>query len=151
MDYALIIDGKQVHAGDTIFDFRGEPAVYERVSAAPTESKTGKVIVHAPGHPARARESYPTVFNGTIEPVESADAKPYLKVTVCHHVQSQGTHAFMVQFDGTDTGWTFRRPDCTYIHLNLAGYQRPDDDKLFTLIEVAASTHIIGCTCITPE
>lgn len=54
---AFRADGTEVQSGDEIKDFRGDPAVFKRVSQVPTESSGGKIEVRG-----AMGERYPAVY-----------------------------------------------------------------------------------------
>lgn len=56
-------DGTEVTRGEQIKDFRGDPAVFERVSRPPTESSGGKIQVRG-----NRGECYPSLFRLEIRP-----------------------------------------------------------------------------------
>lgn len=62
---SFYIKGKLVKHGQRIKDFRGDTAVFLRVSRAPEPGKSGKVLVDD-GWGSHEHEFYPSVFNGEI-------------------------------------------------------------------------------------
>lgn len=57
------VDGTEIHEGDLVRDFRGEPWTFVGVDRLPDEGRSGKVVVsNGHGH----REFYDGVFKLTI-------------------------------------------------------------------------------------
>ena len=60
-----------MHRGDTIHDFRGDPATFISATRPTVRGKAGKVLVayfadNDGTHPANTRELYATVFDLTV-------------------------------------------------------------------------------------
>ena len=61
-------DGSEVRPGDTVINFRGEPAIFRSLTRVPGDgtATNGKIIVDEPGW--EGAERYPSVYDLTVVP-----------------------------------------------------------------------------------